>query len=189
MEDLELKSKGLTSEDSYTEILKLYNLCFDANSLCDRIVYVCSIKFNMIKFAEWFHQKIAHAFTGDLFADGIEAYGELRGDLFYRGEITRHSEDYASVTDAMKSFVLKVTEIEKQCRKAIHTCADNGDEGFEDYLRDLNLSHISPMLKQAMVFYNATKDYELHNALYKWNKDFYAWIIPYFADGDDNENN
>lgn len=184
MEDLELRSRGLTSEDSYTEILKLYNLCFDANSLCDRIVYVCSIKFNMIKFAEWFHQKIAHAFTGDAFADGIEAFGELRGDLFYRGEITRHSEDYASVTDAMKSFVLKVTEIEKQCRKAIHTCADSGDEGYEDFLREFNMTQIATMLKQAMVLYNATKDYELHDNLYKWNKDFHAWIIPAFMDGD-----
>lgn len=186
MENFEI-SKGITNPKSYEEVVKLYNLCFDANSLCDRISYILSVKFNMIDFGNWFHHNIAHAFTGDDFADGIEAYGELRGDLFYRSELPRHSEDYQSVVDAMKAFVFKVAEIEKQCVKALHTCADNGDEGFEDFLREMNVSKISPMLKQAMVFYNATLEYAKDNDVHKWNKDFYAWVIPDFREDDDDE--
>lgn len=188
MDELEM-SRGITSPQGYEEVVKLYNLCFDANSLCDRISYICSVKFNMIDFGNWFHHNIAHAFTGDNFADGIEAYGELRSDLFYRSELPRHNEDYASIVDAMRAFVLKVTEIEKQCVKALHVCADNGDEGFEDFLRELNVSNISPMLKQAMVFYNATREYQLSNDIHKWNKDFYAWIIPYFLEDDEDDDN
>lgn len=169
---------GLTSEKSLIEVNKLYNLCFEANALCDRISYVLSIKYNMIDFGDWFHHNIAHRFVGDLFADKIEAYGELRGDLFYRGMIPEQSQDWVTVSLAMKDFVMKTAEIEKQCIFALHTCADNQDEGFEDFLRDLNINSISPMIKQSTVFYEAIKSYESANDVHKWNKDYKAWVIP-----------
>lgn len=169
--------EGLTSKISLDAIEKLYNECFDANSLFDRISYVLSIKFNMPKFGDWFHHNVAHVVVGDKFADGIEAYGELRNDLFYRGELTAHYEDYENLSKTMESFVLKISNIEKLCVQAIHVCADNGDEGFEDFLRTLNVDNISPMLKQAIVFYNAAVEYEKADALYKWNRDFESYII------------
>lgn len=170
---------GLTNENTLIEVNKLFDLCFEANSLCDRIVYVSSIKFNMVKFADWFHHSIAHKFP--LLADEIEEYGELRGDLFYRGMIPEQKQDYAKISDAMQAFALKVAELEKQCIKALHIAADNGDEGYEDVLRDFNITNISPMLKQATVFYNMAKDYESAGDAYKINKDFKAFIIPKFG--------
>lgn len=175
---------GLTSEKSLIEVNKLYNLCFEANALCDRMSYVLSIKYNMIDFGDWFHHHIAHYFPSDALADGIESYGELRGDLFYRGMIPEQNQDWSLVSFAMKDFVMKVAEIEKQCVLALHTCADNGDEGYEDFLRDLNIKNISPLMKQATVFYDAIKSYEMANDIHKWNKDYKAWIIPQFK-GDD----
>src|SRR5574344_1867154 len=119
---------GLTEKKSYDEILKLFNMCFDANSLCDRIAYTLSITYNMNDFGNWVHHKIAHYFTGDALADGIEAFGEKRGDLFFRGALPEHSEIYSSATDAMKAFTLKVAEVENQCKIAIHTCAENDND-------------------------------------------------------------
>ena len=111
---------GLTHDNALKEILKLYNDCFDANSLCDRISYVISVEKNLIKFGNWFHHTIAHAFTGDGFADGIEAFGELRGDVFFRDALPKHSENYAKISDALYAATMKCVELESQCVKAIH---------------------------------------------------------------------
>ena len=176
---------GLTHENALKEILKLYNNCFDANSLCDRISYVISVEKNLIKFGNWFHHTIAHAFTGDGFADGIEAFGELRGDVFFRDALPKHSENYAKISDALYAATMKCGELEAQCVKAIHACIDTGNESFEDFLRDVNVKQIAPMMHQLVVMYQAVKEYEDEGSIAKWNKDFESYIIPEFKGGED----
>lgn len=159
-------------------------MCFDANALCDRVSYVVSVSKNLVRFGDWFHHNIAHAFVGDKFADGIEAFGELRGDLFYRETIPTHAENYIKVSEALQAVTIKCAEIEKQCRTAIKVCADEGNEAFEDFLRELNVKSIAPMMHQLAVFYTAIKEYESEGAAAKWNKDFKSYIIPEFGGGD-----
>lgn len=175
---------GLTNEKALVEVLKLYNMCFDANSLCDRISYVISVDKNLVRFGDWFHHHIAHAFTGDGFADGIEAFGELRGDVFYRDALPRHVENYVKVSEALYAAVMKCGEIEAQCVKAIHACIDTGNESFEDFLRDVNVKQIAPMMHQLVVMYQAVKEYEDEGSTAKWNKDFVSYIIPEFEGGE-----
>lgn len=177
---------GLTNEKALSEVLKLYNMCFDANSLCDRISYVISVDKNLIRFGDWFHHHIAHAFTGDGFADGIEAFGEIRSDTFYRDAVPRHAENWDKVSYALRDAVMKCEEIENQCVIAIHACIDNGCEAFEDFLRDVNVKQIAPMLHQLIVFQRAVKEYEDEGAIAKWNKDFESYITPEFKDGGDS---
>lgn len=173
---------GLTSEKSLQEIMALYNMCFDANALCDRIAYIISVPYNQVRFGDWFHHNIAHFFTGEEMADGIEGFGELRGDLFYRGSIGKHDETYINLASAMEKLALYLGKMQEQCVIAIHTCADNGDESYEDYLRDLNKGPLTQLIKQITVFYQAIKQYEDTHDLHKWNKDFKAWITPYFKE-------
>lgn len=173
---------GLTNDKALQEVQKLFDMCFDANSLCDRMVYELSLPYNMIEFSEWFHLNVAHKFPQ--WADLIQEYGDLRGDLFYRGAIPEHKENYSSVVDMMEAFVMKVSDIEKQCINALRVCAANGSEGYEDWLRNFNIDEISPMLKQATVFYNQVKAYAENRDIHKWNKDFKSWIIPAFKGGD-----
>lgn len=172
---------GLTNEKSLKEIIQVYNLCFDINSLCDRIAYILSINYNMVDFGNWFHHEIAHLFTGDKFADGIESFGELRGDLFYRGNVPEHSETYSSVSDCMEYFVFKIVELQNQTIKAIKECAINNDIAYEDYLREFNKNEIAKILKQSTVLYEAIKSYEDNNSLYKWNKDYKSWVLKDFG--------
>lgn len=172
--------EGLTNENALKEVQKLSDLLFDANALADRMVYVLDIQYNCVDFNEWFHHNIAHWFP--IVADHISDYASLRQDLLYRGEIKRHEEEYSSISQLFEKLVLKVKEIENQCVIALHSCADNGNEGFEDFLRDFNIKYISPMLKQCIVFYNASVSYERNNAIYKWNKDFEAYILPQFRE-------
>lgn len=172
---------GLTNEKSLQEIINLYNLCFDLNAFCDRVAYIVSVNYNMVEFGDWFHHSIAHTFTGDKFADGIESFGELRGDLFYRGKIEEHSELFNSLTDYMENFVYKLISLEKQTQKTINECATNGDLAYEDYLREFNVKNLAPMVKQATTLYTAIKSYETSNDLHKWNKDFKSWVIKDFG--------
>ena len=171
---------GLTNEKSLQEIIKLYNLCFDCNSFCDRVAYIISVKYDMIEFGNWFHHSIAHAFTGDNFADGIESFGELRGDLFYRGNVPEHSENYQKFSDCFEAFVFMVSEIQKQTLIAIDECIKNRDVAYEDFLREFNVKNVTVMLKQAITLYRIIGEYEKNNALYKWNVDYKNWVLPEF---------
>ena len=83
---------GLTSEKSLVEIQRLFDMCFLGNAIFDRQVYILDIRQNMPKFSEWFHENIAHQLP--LWADTIQTFGSLRGDLFYRGAIEKQDKDY-----------------------------------------------------------------------------------------------
>lgn len=172
---------GLTNNRALVEIQKLYDQCFDCNALADRAVYVLSIRYNMVKFADWLHHKVAHYFTGDALADGIEAFGEKRGDLFYRGEIGRHAEEYDKPEEALHALTLAVATLENQCRIAIRVCAETNELSFEDYLRGVNQNAIAPLLKQLTVLYNQMVAYADTRDTHKFNKDYSAWLIPEFG--------
>ena len=172
---------GMTSERALQEVQKLFDMCFDANSLTDRVVYVLSVKYNMVKFADWLHHSVAHYFTGDALADGIEAFGEKRGDLFYRGEVQAHKEDYAKPEDALKAVAVAVGSIEGQCKMAIRVCAETDDLSYEDYLRTVNVEAIAPLLKQITVLYNQMVAYADTRDTHKFNKDYEAWLIDGFG--------
>lgn len=171
---------GLTNDIALMEIQKLYDMCFDTNAKCDRMVYLLSLPYNMIDFSKWFHENIAHTFP--VWADTIQGYGYMRGDLFYRGAIGEHRENYTDVVSMMEDLAITVRDIEKQCVKALKVCAENESEGFEDFLRDFNIKHITPMLKQITVFYNQIKAYSDNRDLHKWNRDFESWLIPEFRE-------
>lgn len=171
---------GMTSERALNEVQKLFDLCFDANSLTDRVVYVLSVRYNMVDFADWLHHKIAHYFTGENLADGIEAFGEKRGDLFYRGEVQAHKEEYAKPEEALKAVTMAIANVEYQCKVAIRTCAETDDLSYEDYLRTINVETIAPLLKQMTVLYNQMVAYADTRDTHKFNKDFEAWLIPGF---------
>ena len=177
---------GMTSERSLSEVQKLFDMCFDANALTDRVVYVLSIRYNMVKFADWLHHKVAHYFTGDSLADGIEAFGEKRGDLFYRGEIKTHKEDYDKPEDALKAVAVAIGIIESQCKIAIRVCSETNDLSYEDYLRTVNVGAITPLLKQITVLYNQIVAYADTHDTHKFNKDFEAWLLPEFGGDDDD---
>lgn len=171
---------GLTKEKALNSVIALYNECFEANALCDRISYVISVEKNLVRFGSWFHKNIAHAFAGDGFADGIEDFAVKRGDLFYRGEVKRHDEKWELISDAIKDAVMACERIENKCSVAIHDCADEGSEAFEDFLRELNVKSIAPMLHQLIVFQRAIADYESMGCVAKWNNDFDSYIVTEF---------
>ena len=135
----------------------------------------------MVKFADWLHHNIAHYFTGDSLADGIEAFGEKRGDLFYRGEVQSHKEDYAKPEDAIKAIAVAVGALESQCKRAIRVCAETDDLPYEDFLRNVGVEAIAPLLKQVTVLYNQMVAYADTRDTHKFNKDFEAWLIPEFG--------
>lgn len=166
---------GLTDEKALKEIQTLFDMCFIANAKLDRQVYVLDIKFNQPNFQNWYHNKISHYFPE--LADKIQEFGSLRSDLFYRGAIDIENKDYVTVSDIMEEFTLYLSKMENQISKAIDVCIEVNDKFYEDFLRDFGFTKLAPLMKQAVVFYNATREYEAHNDIHKWNKDFGSYII------------
>lgn len=174
---------GLTSEKTLEKVQALFDKMFDINSLLDRQVYLLDIKWNMPKYQNFVHHKISHQFP--LFADKIQEFGSLRGDLFFRGIVPSHREDYDTVSELTSAFVMELAEVEKICADCIYTAIENKDLMYEDFIRSFQVDIIAPMVKQSVVFYNAIRAYEDNGDIRKWNKDFDDWIIPKFEEEDD----
>lgn len=166
---------GLTSEKTLNEVQKLFDKFFDLNSLLDRHVYLLDIKWNLPAYQNYVHKSLSHQMP--LYSDIIQEFGSLRGDLFYRGQVPMHNEMYATVYEMTEAFVMELAETEKLCANAIKEAIANGDLMYEDFMRDFQIKYIAPLTKQAVVFYNAIKEYETTGNLMKWNKDFESYII------------
>lgn len=166
---------GFTSEKTLASVQILFDKFFDINALLDRQVYLLDIKWNLPKYQDYLHHNVAHLMP--LLADDLQSFGSLRGDLFYRGKIDEHSENYENVSKLTERFVMELSAIEDLCKNAIKVASENGDIFYEDYLRDFSFNEIVPLMKQAIVFYNGITAYEAKGDLERWNKDFTSFII------------
>lgn len=166
---------GLTHEKTLECIQTLFDKFFDINALLDRQVYLLDIKWNLPSYQDYVHHDIAHLMPE--LADKIQFFGSLRGDLFHRGAILAHAEDYNSVSELTERYVLELANLEELCKKCINVASENSDILYEDFLRDFAFNNLAKLEKQAIVFYNAIKVYESNNDLVKWNKDFKSFII------------
>jgi hypothetical protein len=175
---------GLTSEKTLQKVQSLFDEFFNLNSLLDRHVYLLDNKWNLPKYQDYVHHSISHAMP--LLADLVQDFGSLRGDLFHRGMVPAHNEDYNSVSEMTQSYVMELAEVEKLCADCIYTAIENKDLMYEDFIRDFEINKVAPLIKQAVVFYNAIKSYEQENSIAKWNKDFTTYIIPQFQDKGEN---
>ena len=182
MKDGKLITNGLTNREVLKEIIELYNMGFDFNALCDRAAYVLSVSMNYPNLGDFVHHQFAHKIVGDDFADKIEYYGELRHDLFYRGAIPLHSEDYNSVSDLFDKLTLAVSDIQNKCVKVIKEAAKYDELGYEDLLREINKDYLTLLLKQCLMLQEASKKYDRDNKGYKFEKDFKAYLIKPFKE-------
>ena len=175
---------GLTSQKTLEKVQLLFDKMFDINSLLDRQVYLLDIKWNLPKYQDYVHHKISHQFP--LYADKIQEFGSLREDLFYRGIVPSHIEDYNSVSEMTIKYLDELFIVEKLCADCIYTAIENKDLMYEDFIRNFSIEIVAPLIKQASVLSKAIYSYEKHNDISKWNKDFEYWIISYNSkDGDD----
>lgn len=174
---------GLTSNATLEVVHKVFDYAFKVNSICDNIVYYLDISQNQPAFQVWFHENIAHEFPK--MADKIQTFGSLRNDRFHRGEVTISNREYGSTSEAMEDFVMAMTTFETLTIEAIKVASGNLDFAYEDFLRDFNFSVLPIYTKQALVFYEATKKYELENDIHKWNNDFEDYVIEQLVKGGD----
>lgn len=173
---------GLTSDKTLEKVQLLFDKLFSVNSLLDRHVYLLDIEWNLPKYQDYLHHKISHKFP--LLADQIQSFGSLRGDLFYRGIVPEHKENFDSVAKLTESYVLALAEVEKLCGDCISVAIENKDLMYEDFIREFQVEEVAPMVKQAVVFYQAISEYEKANDIRKWNKDYESFILPDSEDED-----
>jgi len=173
---------GLTSKQTLEAVQKVFDKFFDLNALLDRDVYLLDIKWNMPNFQRYIHEEHSHIMP--LLADKIQEFGSLRGDLFYRSEVPAHQEEYERVSEMFKAYAFELSGLEEMCGDAIKVAIENNDLMYEDFLRSFEVEEIAKFTKQVAVFYEAIKSYEEANQIFKFNKDYDAWIIDEFKGGD-----
>lgn len=73
-------SKGLIDARLNNKLNELVGECFAINRMLDRGMSLLNVRWKMVNTEKILHPKMAHAFTGDDFADGISGYQAKRSN-------------------------------------------------------------------------------------------------------------
>lgn len=171
---------GLIKERTAGEFQKLVDYSFFLNSVFDNIVYSLQKELRLPKFADWVHEKLAHAFPVD-FADKIQEFALKRGVRIVRGPVVGNAKIYTSPIDAMKDGYEALVGFEMMIDEAIDVCIEDGSKPSEDFLRDILASILPNYIFQVSQFIEGLKAYDEDNIVVKFNGDFEDFIIPEFA--------
>lgn len=115
----------------------LVGKCFAINRMLDRGVSILSIKFKMIQASEIIHQKIAHVYPSDVFADSISTYQGERGMLTIYPFTPVGDKDYSSPLDFIKDYYKENIELQDMICDTIDKSIEIGDHTTKVFLDGL----------------------------------------------------
>lgn len=127
----------LMSEKMQYVLSGLVGECFAMNRFLDRGMSLLDTKFKMKRCAAVLHPALAHAFTGDEFADGISAYMGERDTLVTYPATPAGDEDFNSPKEFINAFYLKMLEFQSMVYDAVEDAEEEQDHSTKVFLDGL----------------------------------------------------
>lgn len=127
----------LMSEKMQYTLNGLIGECFAMNRFLDRGMSLLDTKFKMKRCAAILHPKLAHAFTGDDFADGISTYMGERDTLVVYPATPAGDEDFDSPKSFINAFYLKMLKFQSLVYDAIEDAEEEQDHSTKIFLDGL----------------------------------------------------
>lgn len=128
---------SLISEKMSDTLNSLIGDFFKINRMLDRGMSVLAIKFKLLNTSDFVHQKLAHIYIGDKFADAIGDYKMLRDcDVIYPATPIG-DEDYNLPLDLFKSLYINNIKLEDNIKDAIDEAKEEGDESTKKFLKGI----------------------------------------------------
>lgn len=115
----------------------LVGKCFAINRMLDRGISILSIKFKMINASKIIHQKIAHIYPSDIFADSISGYQSERNMLTIYPETPIGNRDYNTPLDFIKDYYKENIELQDMIYDCVEKAIEVGDHTTKVFLDGL----------------------------------------------------
>lgn len=154
---------------------ELVQKSFDLNRIADRDVSLIETRFNMPILGGLFHQKVAHAFSGIKFGDGIGDFMKQRGvEVLYEVGV-KGTQSYENPAELFVSFYQFLTEYEDFCSQIVAKTSAEGDYATESKVKEV-INNLVPYLDLVSTLSTIFSGVE---APYQWHL-IDANIEPYF---------
>ena len=149
---------NLLSDKMSKTLDELVTECFAINRFLDRGMSILSVKFHMKKTESILHPHIAHAFPGDLFADGISGYKDSRDCLTVYGATPMDDSDYDTPLDFINEFYGKILKLQSDVYDATEEAIEEGDHTTKVFLDGLT-NNVAKFTEQAQTLVDLFEDY------------------------------
>lgn len=124
----------LMSEKMQHTLSGLVGECFAMNRFLDRCMSLLDTKFKLKRCAKFLHPALAHAFTGDDFADGISTYMGQRDTLVVYPATPIGDEDFNTPQEIFAAFYLKMIEFQSMVYDAMEDAEEEQDHTTKVFL-------------------------------------------------------
>lgn len=128
---------GLLSDKISNTLDEIIGNFFKLNRLLDRGMSVLAIDFKIPHVSNFVHQKLAHAYIGDKFADAIGDYKLSRDCNIVYPETPIGNKTYESPLQLFVELYTMNLELEDFIKDAIDECDEEGDLVTKDMLDDI----------------------------------------------------
>lgn len=129
---MELISKELNSK-----LDELVGKAFAINRMLDRGMSLLKVRWKMIKSSDLLHQKVAHAYPGDKFADSISDYQASRSMETIYPETPIGNREYNSPIDFFIDYFQENIEFEDMIKDVIDMAEKEDDQTTKKFLNGL----------------------------------------------------
>lgn len=120
-------TKGLINVLLNNKINEVIGKCFAINRMLDRGMSLLNVRWKMICTAKYLHPNVAHAFTGDEFADGLSDYQAKRSNETVYPATPIGDKEYAKPIDFFNDMLKEFIELQDMLYDAYEMSKELGD--------------------------------------------------------------
>ena len=127
-------TKNLIDVQLNNKINELIGKCFAINRMLDRGMSLLNVRWKMIQTEKILHPQVAHAFTGDDFADGLSAYQAKRSNETVYPATPIGDREYNKPIDFFIDMLNEFIELQDMLYDAYEMSKEIGDYSTKDII-------------------------------------------------------
>lgn len=151
-------TKGLIKEPLNNTLNALVGKCFAINRMLDRGMSLLNVRWKMVQTERILHPKMAHAFTGDLFADGISGYQASRSNETIYPATPIGDKEYNTPLDFFNDVLATLLDFQDTLYDAYDEANDTGDYTTKKFVSN-TINNLIPYTDMAQTLIDLAENY------------------------------
>lgn len=149
---------ALISEKLNSSLNTLIGKCFAMNRMLDRGMSLLMVRWKMVRTSEILHPALAHAMTGDKFADAISGYQGLRDNESIYPATPIGDREYRNPLMFFEDYHKENLELEDMIKDTIDQAIEEGDLSTKVFLDGL-LANLTPYTAMSQTLIDLCNQY------------------------------
>lgn len=149
---------GLISEKLNHELDLLIGQAFALNRMLDRGMSLLAVRWKLVQSSKVLHEKAAHAYPSDLFADSISDYQALRDNESIYPATPIGDRNYDSPLDFFLDYHKENLKFEDMIKDTVDEAIEEGDVTTKVFLDGL-LSRLTPYIALSQTLVDLATQY------------------------------